>query len=291
MKMQLITRVTGAPLNRIDGVQKVTGAAIYAYEYPVEGVTYVFPVQSTIAKGRVSSIAASAARALPGVLAVLSHENAPRLAPPRDDQDLAVFQSDAVAYRGQFVAAIVAETLETARQAASMVAVRYEEQPHDVVLRADRGDLFTPEYVPQKPFGFYPADSAHGDVEAALAAAPVSLDHTYTTPAEHHNPMEPHTTLAIWSDDGTGESVTVYDTCQGVSWRRDDIAIAFGLSSERVRVIAPYVGGGVWSRGFTHPYSILAVIAARVVGRPGELAPTPPQKFRPGGDPPPTLHP
>ena len=215
MKDHLSTHATGAPLNRLDGVQKVTGAAKYSYEYPVAGVTYIVPVQSTIARGRVSSIDASAARALPGVLAVLSHENAPRLAPPRDDQDLAVFQSDAVAYRGQFVAVVVAETLETARQAASLVAVRYEEQPHDVLLRADRGDLFTPEYVPQKPFGFYPADSAHGDVEAALAAAPVSLDHTYTTPAEHHNPMEPHTTLAIWSDDGAGESVTVYDTCQG----------------------------------------------------------------------------
>src|SRR2546428_542127 len=162
-----------------------------------------------------------AARALPGVIAVLTHENAPRIA-PLDDQDLAVFQSDAVAYRGQFVAAVVAETLEIARQAASMVAVRYEEQPHDVELRANRSDLYTPEYVPHKPFGFYPADSAHGDVEAALAAAPVSLDQTYTTPAEHHNPMEPHTTVAIWSDDGNGngESVTVYDTCQGVSWRR-----------------------------------------------------------------------
>src|SRR6266576_657124 len=289
MKDHLSTRAIGAPLNRIDGVQKVTGAATYAYEYPVEGVTYVFPVQSTIAKGRVSSIDASAARALPGVIAVLSHENAPQLAPPRDDQDLAVFQSDAVAYRGQFVAAVVAETLETARQAASMVAVRYEEQPHDVVLRADRGDLFTPEYVPQKPCGFYPADSAHGDVEAALAAAPVSLDHTYTTPAEHHNPMEPHTTLAIWSDDGNGESVTVYDTCQGVSWRRDDIAIAFGLSSERVRVIAPYVGGGFGSRGFTHPYAILAVMAARVVGRPAKLAQTRQQMFGPVGYRSPTI--
>src|SRR5215467_453774 len=141
MKMQLITRATGAPLNRIDGVQKVTGAAKYAYEYPVEDVTYVFPVQSTIAKGRVVSIDASAARALPGVLAVLWHENAPQLAPPRDDQDLAVLQSDAVAYRGQFVAAVVAETLEIARQAASMVALRYEEQPHDVELAASRGDL------------------------------------------------------------------------------------------------------------------------------------------------------
>src|SRR3989441_12494190 len=109
MKMHLITRVTGAPLNRIDGVQKVTGAAIYAYEYPVEGVTYVFPVQSTIARGRVVSIDASTARALPGVIAVLSHENAPRLAPlddalpyglPSISQYLGVLQSEEVAYRG-----------------------------------------------------------------------------------------------------------------------------------------------------------------------------------------------
>src|SRR5205823_11637817 len=126
MKTQLITRAIGAPLNRIDGTQKVTGAAKYAYEYPVEGVTYVFPVQSTIARGRVVSIDARAAQALPGVIAVLSHENAPRLA-PLDDAELAVFQSEAITYCGQFVAAVVAETLEMARQAAPLVAVRYEE--------------------------------------------------------------------------------------------------------------------------------------------------------------------
>src|SRR2546421_11761783 len=144
MKTQLVTRATGVPLNRIDGAQKVTGAAKYAYDYPVEDVTYVFPVQSTIAKGRVVSIDAHAAQALPGVIAVLSHENAPQLAPP-DDAELAVFPSDAIAYHGQFVAAVVAETSEIARQAASLIAVRYEEQPHDVELRADRGDLSTPE--------------------------------------------------------------------------------------------------------------------------------------------------
>ncbi len=288
MTMPSTIRATGAPLNRLDGVQKVTGAAKYAYEYPVEGVTYVFPVQSTIARGRISSIETSAARALPGVIAVLTHENAPRIA-PLDDQDLAVFQSDAVAYRGQFVAAVVAETLEIARQAASMVAVRYEEQPHDVELRADRSDLYKPEYVPQKAAPFYAADSAQGDVEAALAAAPVSLDHTYTTPTEHHNPLEPHTTLAIWSDDGNGESVTVYDTCQGVDIRLNDIATAFGLSPERVRVIAPYVGGGFGSRGFTHPYAILAVMAARVAGRPAKLAQTRQQMFGPVGYRSPTI--
>src|SRR5258707_12433436 len=110
MKTQLITRATGAPLNRIDGVQKVTGAANYAYDYPVEGVTYVFPVQSTIAKGRVVSIDASAAQALPGVIAVLSHENAPRLA-PLDDAELAEFPAEGVPYYRQFVAPRVAEEL------------------------------------------------------------------------------------------------------------------------------------------------------------------------------------
>src|SRR6266704_6064735 len=284
--MQSTIRATGAPLNRLDGVQKVTGATTYAYEYPVEGVTYVFPVQSTIARGRISSIETSAARALPGVIAVLTHENAPRIA-PLDDQDLAVFQSDAVAYRGQFVAAVVAETLEIACQAADLVAVRYEEQPHDVELRADRSDLYTPAFVPQKAAPFYAADSVQGDVEAALAAAPVSLNNTYTTPTGHHNPMEPHTTLAIWSDDG--ESVTVYDTSQGVDIRRDDIAIQFGLPPERVRVIAPYVGGGFGSRGFTHPYAILAVMAARVAGRPAKLAQTRQQMFGPVGYRSPTI--
>src|SRR5579864_8005665 len=160
MKNHLITRATGAPLNRLDGVQKVTGAAKYAYEYPVDGVTYVFPVQSTIAKGRVVSIDASAARALPGVIAVLSHEYAPRLA-PLDDAEPAVFQSDAVVYHGQFVAAVVAETSEIARHAASLVAVHYEEQPHDVELRADRADLSTPERLSNGDV----TDTKSGDVE------------------------------------------------------------------------------------------------------------------------------
>ena len=266
----------GAPLDRVDGPLKVTGAAKYAYEYPVAGVTYVFLVQSTIAKGQIVSIDASAARALPGVLAVLSHENAPRLA-SMDDQDLSVFQSDAVSYHGQVVAAVVAETLEIARQAASLVAVRYEEQPHDVELRADRGDLFKPEKIPMKLFPLFETDTVQGDVEAALAASPIALDHTYTTPAEHNNPMEPHATLAVWGDDGEG--VTLYDANQGPDWIRDDVARAFGLPPERVRVIAPYVGGGFGSKGFTHPHVILTVMAARAAGRPVKLALTRQQMF------------
>ncbi|HEX6509715.1 MAG TPA: xanthine dehydrogenase family protein molybdopterin-binding subunit [Chloroflexota bacterium] len=271
MKMQLITRATGAPLNRIDGVQKVTGAAKYAYEYPVEGVTYVFPVQSTIAKGRIVSIDASAARALPGVIAVLSHENAPRLA-PLDDAELAVFQSDAVAYHGQFVAAVVAKTPEIARQAANLVAVRYQEQPHDVELRADRADLYKPQSI---ALGYYQTDTFYGDVEAALASAAVSLDQVYTTPPYHNNPFEPHATTAIWSADG----ITLYDANQGSHSIRDAVATAFRFPPERVRVIARYVGGGFGSKVFPHPHVILTVMAAQVAGRPVKLALTRQQMF------------
>jgi xanthine dehydrogenase YagR molybdenum-binding subunit len=268
--MNLTIRAIGAPLNRIDGPKKVTGTAPYAYEHPVEGVTYVFPVQSTIARGRIVSIDASTARALPGVVTVLSHENAPRLA-SLDDAELAVFQSAAIAYYGQFVAAVVAETPEIARQAASLVVIRYEEQPHDVELRADRADLYKPEKVNPS----YETDTVSGDVEAALAQASVSLDHTYTTPAYHNNPLEPHATVATWSDDG----VTLYDANQGAHRIRDDVAQAFGLAPERVRVISPYVGGGFGSKAFTHPHVILTVMAAMVAERPVKLALTRQQMF------------
>src|SRR5215469_5519104 len=117
---KLTTSAIGAPLDRIDGPKKVTGTATYAYEHQIADVAYVSPVQSTIAKGRVVSVDDSAARALPGVITMLSHENAPRLA-SLDDADLAVLQSPAIVYYGQFVAAIVAETIEIARQAAELV--------------------------------------------------------------------------------------------------------------------------------------------------------------------------
>ncbi len=268
--MNLTIRAIGAPLDRIDGPKKVTGTATYAFEHPVEGVTYAFPVQSTIARGRIVSIDSSSARALPGVVTVLSHENAPRLA-PLDDAELAVFQSDAVAYRGQFVAVVVAETLEIARQAAGLVIVRYDEQPHDVELRADRGDLYKPEKVNPS----YETDTVSGDVEAALTQASVSLDHTYTTPAYHNNPLEPHATVATWSADG----VTLYDANQGSHRIQDDVARAFALPPERVRIISPYVGGAFGSKAYTHPHVILTVMAALVSGRPVKLALTRQQMF------------
>jgi xanthine dehydrogenase YagR molybdenum-binding subunit len=275
--MELSAGAIGAPLNRVDGPRKVTGAATYAYEHRAEGVAYLWAVQSTIAAGRVASIDASAALALPGVLTVLSHQNAPRLEPAASgppqmfDVEVEVLQSEVVAYRGQVVAAVIAETLEIAREAASLVAVAYEQRRHDVELRADRDDLYVPEHVNPN----HPTDTASGDVERALSLAPISVELTYTTPACHNNPMEPHSTLAVWTEAG----VTMYDSNQGVHAVRAQVSRAFGLPPEQVRVISPYVGGGFGSKGLPHPHLALAVMAAGVTGRPVKLALTRQQMF------------
>jgi xanthine dehydrogenase YagR molybdenum-binding subunit len=255
----IAARAIGAPLDRADGKLKVTGAARYAFEQPVENVAYLAAVQSTIAKGRIVSIDADAARALDGVVTVITHENAVKVACD-DDAALRVLQDDRVAYRGQFVAAVVAETPEIAVDAAARVVVRYDEEPHDVVLTAGHPTL----YKPPKVNPSFETDTSEGNVEAALAAADVSVDRTYVTPAYHNNPLEMHATSARWTDDG----VTLYDTNQGPHGIRDDVAKAFGLQPERVRIIAPYVGGGFGSKAFTHPHVILTVMAAKLAGRP-----------------------
>jgi xanthine dehydrogenase YagR molybdenum-binding subunit len=259
-------RVEAAPSDRVDGPLKVTGAARYAYEHPVQDVAYAVGIQSTIAKGRIVSVDATAARTLEGVIAVLWHENAPRL--QTDDAELAVLQSDAVAFRGQFVAVGVAGTPEIARHAAALVEVRYEDEPHDVVLSAGRSDLDVPPGDD--------ADSDDGDVEAGRADASVIVDHTYTTPAQHNNPIEAHATIAIWEG---SDRLTLYDANQGSHSIRDDVADAFGLKSAQVRVISPYVGGAFGSKNFTHAHVVLTAMAARAVQRPVKLELTRHQMF------------
>lgn len=266
----IATRAIGAALDRIDGPLKVTGAAKYAAEYPIENLTHVYAVQSTIAKGRIVGLDTAKARALAGVVAVLTHESAPRTA-ECDDAELRVLQSDAVAYYGQIVAAVVAETPEVARQAAGLIAVTYEQQPHDVELRAGHPSLYKPEKVNAN----FDTDSLSGDPDAAFAAAAFTHDATYSTPYYHNNPLEPHATIAAWSDG----NVTLHDANQGSHVIRDDVAKAFGLEPERVRVIAPYVGGGFGSKAFTHPHVILVVMAAKVAERPAKLALTRQQMF------------
>jgi xanthine dehydrogenase YagR molybdenum-binding subunit len=257
-------------MNRIEGRDKVTGRARYAAEYPADGMAYAYPVQSVIARGRIESIDATAALEMPGVLAVLSSDDPPALSPDAEPE-LALFQSPDVAYYGQAVAAVVADTLETARAAAREVRIAYRREPHDVRLRPDHPGL----YAPQEVNAGYPNVTKKGDLPAGLAGAAVSIDVTYTTPAEHNNPMEPHAAMAVWADDG----VTVYDSTQGATPDRDTIAATLGLPRERVRVISRHVGGGFGCKGYTRPHAVLAAIAARAVGRPVRVVLTRQQMF------------
>ncbi|MFI7419748.1 xanthine dehydrogenase family protein molybdopterin-binding subunit [Nonomuraea sp. NPDC049684] len=258
-------------MNRIEGRVKVTGLATYAAEYPVEGVAYCYPVQSTIARGRVTGVEAGPALAMPGVLAVLSVEDPPDLAEDADPE-LALFRSRDVVYRGQLVAAVVAGTYDQARAAADAVRVAYQAQAHDVRLRADHPDLYRPEKVNPN----LPPDTEKGDVEAGLAAAASAVDVTYTTPPLHNNAMEPHAAVAVWADDGR---LLVYDSTQGASGDRDSIAKTLGLPAGQVRVVSRHVGGGFGSKGTTRPNAVLAALAARAAGRPVKVVFTRQQMF------------
>jgi xanthine dehydrogenase YagR molybdenum-binding subunit len=232
-------RAGHAGRDRGEGREKVTGAAKYAHEYARDEVAYAAIVPATIIAGEIRAVDASAALALPGVLAVLSYQNAPRLHQV-DDGELALFQSNRVAYRGQIVAAVVAERYETARQAERLVRIEYAEEPHDLELRVDHPRLYKPARINPN----FETDTEQGDGDAALAAAEVTVDRTYQTAAVHNNPMEPHATLAVWDGDG----VTLYDSNQGATRVRDTVAAVFGLDPERVRVVAPHVGGGFGSK-------------------------------------------
>jgi xanthine dehydrogenase YagR molybdenum-binding subunit len=248
---------------RVDGPDKVTGRARYAFEHPVDGAAYAWAVPAVIAKGSISSIDASAALALPGVLAVITPDNAPRL-PGAVDPELALFQSRTVAYRGQFVAAVVADSIETARDAASQVRITYEQAVHDVTLTASHPELYKPDHVNPR----YETDTAGGDFDGAFAAAAVRVDATYQTPAEHNNPMEPHATIAVWD----GDTLTLYDATQGPSRAAGLLAAVFGLEPGQVRVIAEHVGGGFGAKGMPRPNVVLAAMGARVTGRPVKCA-------------------
>src|SRR2546421_4118394 len=219
--MSLMTRAIGQPIDRLDGPMKVRGAATYAFEWPLDNPAYLYPLQAEIAAGRVTGIDASATTGQRGVLAVLTHENAPKLA-AASDPEIAVLQSDEVAFRGQFIGAVIAETSEVAREAAGLVRVDYEQREHDAEFRRDRDDVAKPQHAAFFGNGpgdlqiGLPADTATGDIDAGLASAAVTLDATYTTPMQHHNPMEPHTAIAIWTDD----ELTLYCSSQGVHAHR-----------------------------------------------------------------------
>ncbi len=264
-------RAVGTDLVRRDAPLKVRGVATYAYETPVDHAAFVYPVQATVARGRVTEMDTTVAEAIDGVLTVLTPFSAERLA-STENAELAVLQTDEVAFRGQIIGLVVAETSEAAREAADLVAVTYETQRHDVTLAGDRDGLYAPEKVNPA----FPTDTAEGDVDAAMAAAPVTVAQTYRTPWLFNNPMEPHASTALW-DNG---KLTLWDSTQGVHPTREAVRTVFGLAPEAVHVVCPYVGGGFGSKGEPHAGTVAAVLAARAVpGRPVRLALTRRQMF------------
>jgi xanthine dehydrogenase YagR molybdenum-binding subunit len=260
-----MTANIGAPLDRVDGRLKVTGAAKYSAEWLMPGVAYGYMVLSTVANGRIRAIDTVAAMREPGVFAVMTHENAPRVITTDDkagvDKGPMVLQDDLIAYDRQPVAVVLADTFERAQHAASLVVVHYTSARPDTTFAM--GTPYKPKAVHGKD-----ADTIRGDAAAAFAAAPLRVDHVYTTPPEHHNPMEPHATIARWD----GDSLTVYDASQGVFAARTRLANMFAIPPENVRVIAKFIGGGFGSKGSSWPHTILAAMSAKMIGRPVKIA-------------------
>jgi xanthine dehydrogenase YagR molybdenum-binding subunit len=272
----------GVPHKRVDGRLKVTGAAQYAGDFATEGLTYGFVVSSTIATGRIVSIDTAAARALPGVLLVLTHENRPALplddAPYKDQvapggSPFRPLRDDRVWYSGQPVALVVAGTLELARYAASLVEVRYERTPHQTDLSRVVMNAVPPS---TEKGGFAPPPPARGDADTALASAEVQVDAFYSTPMEYHNPLEMHGCTVVPEPQGR---LTVYEKTQGVGNTKTYLTKVFGLQDDDVQVVSPFVGGAFGSGLRPHYHLALAMMAALDLKRPVRVTLTRQQMF------------
>ncbi|MFG2206677.1 xanthine dehydrogenase family protein molybdopterin-binding subunit [Streptomyces sp. NPDC048638] len=265
-----VTGAVGAAHTRVEGLAKVTGAARYAGEIPFAELAHGWLALSTIARGRIRSVEVDPVLAMPGVLAVLHHGNAPRVDTDyvgllgRPDPTLAVFQQDSVPYAGWPVALIVAETSEQAREAAEALVVTYDQEPHDVAFSAGRPGTYTPEN----------SAAEKGDIEAELAASAVVVDAEYTTPEEHHGMLEPHAATARWE----GGRLDVVDSNQGTMWVAAELANLFSLDPASVRVRSEHVGGGFGSKGL-RVHQVCAVMAATVLHRPVRVVLTRRQMF------------
>lgn len=262
-------RIVGAGADRVDGPLKVTGAAPYPNDFSLPGMAHAAVVRATIAAGRIARLGTASAESAPGVLAVLTHLNAPRLGtgpesllrtPPPPLQD------DRILYYGQYVAVVVADTPERAVAAARRVEVGYDRAEPLLDLDDPRAERVA------DPWG---SDASWGDPAAGLARADVVVDAAYTTAENTNNPLGLFTTLAAWD----GDLLTVHDSTQWPTQVRAALARMFGVPEEGVRVLAPYVGGGFGAGLRVWPHVVLAVMAARQARRPVKLELTRPEMF------------
>ncbi len=262
----------GSPATRIDGRAKVTGRALYASDEPVVHPAYAFLVTSPIARGRILDMALDAARAVPGVLDILTHENVGDQAqtpkPASGGPTTTTLESDQVWHDGQIVAIVVADSFEAAREAAFTVKVRYAEEPPAAGFNSlgateeERSDEEHDDYT-------------IGNAEAAFAAAPVRIDAEYATPTQHHNPIELFTTTCAWN----GSQLTIWEPSQFVYGLRGSIAKQLGIALDDIRVVSKFVGGAFGSKGGATARTAWIAIAARRLGRPVKLVATRDQGF------------
>jgi xanthine dehydrogenase YagR molybdenum-binding subunit len=272
----------GTPVARVDGRQKVTGAARYAADFDQEGQAYAVIVGATVGLGEVLAVDDEAVRALPGVIAVLTHLNAPRLPyaerrsfiDPGAGERLHVLQDAQVRFHGQPVAVVVAETLDQAEHAALALRVRYQ-AARPVV---DPTDPTVGEIVPEA-FGVERADHVRGAPQAHAAADDVAIDAHYEIARQNHMPIEPHATIAAWH----GDTLRLWSKSQFVANEQAEIAAIFGLREDQVDVVCPFVGGAFGTSLRTWPHVTLAAMAARVSGRPVKLVLTRRQTFHATG--------
>jgi len=271
----------GQGLDRVDGRLKVTGGALYSAEHALPRLAHGMMVQATIPNGRIAAFDLAAAQAMPGVIAIVTPMNAPRL--PKQEKPapgaqanprLSLLQDDRVQYNGQPIAIVVAESFAQARAAAHRVGVRYTPEPAALDFAKAKQHLRKAPTQPNRP-----ADTSRGNVPGGMARAAVKLDHTYETPLENHNPMEPHATTASWD----GDKLTLFDSTQNVTGVRKTAAKTFGIAPENIHVVCPFVGGGFGSKGTTWSHVMLAALAARVTGRPVRLALERTQMYGPVG--------
>ena len=269
----------GQPLTRRDGVLKVTGAARYAADNHPPKMLFAVMAVSTIARGRVAALDIAAAKRHPGVVEVMTPQNRPALA---DDPDaktnpfmfrMELLQNDRVRYANQAIAVVIAETLEAATEGAALLSPRYEAEPARATLDAAEG--FTP---PAVGIG-HPAVVAHGDVAGALASAAHTIEATYETPTQYHNPMEPHAIVAAWN----GDTLSVDTPSQGMAMAQGRIAGLFGISPDKIHIRSPFLGGGFGCKGLISGPQILGILAAKLVGRPVKLVLRRDQMYGPVG--------
>ncbi|HEX7742512.1 MAG TPA: molybdopterin cofactor-binding domain-containing protein, partial [Sphingobium sp.] len=257
-------RVVGVPHDRIDGPAKVTGTAPYAYERHdvAPNAAYGWIVGSAIAKGRISAIDQRAAQAAPGVLGVITHQNAGQLG--KGNMNTAhLLGGPQIEHYDQAVALVIADTLENARDAAKLLQIDYAPEKGRFDLAAERDRAV----APKGGIGG-PADTKVGDFDGAFAKAPVKIDQHYTTPDHSHAMMEPHATTAAWN----GDKLTLWTSNQMVAWAVGEMAKTLRVPSENVRVVSPYIGGGFGGKLFLRADALLAALGARVVGRPVKVA-------------------